>query len=281
MKKIFALILSFLSVVVIAQPIYKQEINPNVQTLKIDTKTFISDYQDSVDSLLGSFKLNNESPLNARIFDIADKQVYSFLESSARWKTHGEMMANMYYPNFFVNNKPTAFCFILYDSNSPLLEGYSRVLNYNEILDYLTFHEMGHCLEDYINQTTGKKFSDNREDTELFADIFAMANLLYLKKEEQAEKVVKINEAADKKDYHYQPQRLRKALEMLRGKNINEFVGKPNVNKIVDISKDTFYSLKQNELINPIFASNKDFKVQNAPPMNNGGNMSGFTIIRK
>ena len=279
MKKFSTFILSMLSVATLAQPIYKQEVYPGTQTLKIDTKTFINDYQENVDSLLGSFKLNNEAPLNARIFDIADKHVYSFLESSARWKTHGEMMANMYYPNFFVNSKPTSFCFILYDSNSPLLEGYSRVLNYNEILDYLTFHEMGHCLEDYISQTTGKKFSDNREDTELFADIFAMANLLYLKKEEQAEKVVKINEAADKKDYHYQPQRLKRALEMLRGKNINELVGKPNVNKIVDISKETFYSLKQTELINPIFASNKEMKIQ--APINNNSNMSGFTIIRK
>lgn len=232
MKKLFLVLFSFLSFAVYGQPVYQQISGTNSQTLKIDTKTFIDDYQDNVDRLLGSFKLSNNEPLNARIFDIADKQVYSFLESSAHWKTHGEMMANMYYPNFFVNNKPTAFCFVLYDSKSPLLEGYSRVLNYQEILDYLTFHEMGHCLEDYVNQTTGKKFSDNREDTELFADIFAMANLLYLKKDNQAEKVVKINEAADKKDYHYQPQRLLKALAMLKAMNVNEKVGNPNVNKI-------------------------------------------------
>lgn len=276
MKKLFVILFSFLIVSVNAQPIYKQEVSTNSQSLKIDTKTFIDDYQDNVDRLLGSFKLNNEAPLNARIFDIADKQVYSFLESSARWKTHGEMMANMYYPNFFVNNKPTSFCFVLYDSKSPLLEGYSRVLNYNEILDYLTFHEMGHCLEDYINQTTGKKFSDNREDTELFADIFAMANLLYLKKDVQAEKVVKINEAADKKDFHYQPQRLLKALEMLKKMNVNETIGKPNVNKVVDISKNVFFALKQDELLHPTFAGKED----NINMQSKNNTLSGWTITR-
>lgn len=276
MKKLFVILFSFLSIAVSAQPIYKQEVGPNSQSLKIDTKTFIDDYQDNVDRLLGSFKLNNEAPLNARIFDIADKQVYSFLESSARWKTHGEMMANMYYPNFFVNNKPTSFCFVLYDSKSPLLEGYSRVLNYNEILDYLTFHEMGHCLEDYINQTTGKKFSDNREDTELFADIFAMANLLYLKKNLQAEKVVKINEAADKKDFHYQPQRLLKALEILKTMNVSETVGKPNVNKVVDISKNVFFALKQDELLHPTFAVKED----TINMQSKSNTLSGWTITR-
>lgn len=276
MKKLFVILFYFLIVSVNAQPIYKQEVGPNSQPLKIDTKTFIDDYQDNVDRLLGSFKLNNEAPLNARIFDIADKQVYSFLESSARWKTHGEMMANMYYPNFFVNNKPTSFCFVLYDSQSPLLEGYSRVLNYSEILDYLTFHEMGHCLEDYINQTTGKKFSDNREDTELFADIFAMANLLYLKKDLQAEKVVKINEAADKKDFHYQPQRLLKALEILKSMNVSETVGKPNVNKVVDISKNVFFALKQDELLHPTFA----VKENNINMQSKSNTLSGWTITR-
>lgn len=278
MKKFIVTILSFLSIVSFAQPIYKQEVSNN-QSVKIDAKTFINDYQQNLDSLLGSFKVNGITPLDARIFDIADKQVYSFLESSARWKTHGEMMANMYYPNFFVNNKQTSFCFILYDSNSSLLEGYSKVLNYNEILDYLTFHEMGHCLEEYIGQTNNKKFSESREDTELFADIFAMANLLYLKKEKEAEKVLAINESANKNDYHYQPQRLRIALEILKNKNINESVGKPNINKIMEISKDTFFSLKQKEIVNPVFASNKEFKIQ--APMNNNHNMSGFTVIRK
>lgn len=278
MKKLAAIILSLLTICVNAQPVYKQDTTPKNPILQIDTKTFIDDYQENIDRLLGSFNLNNGTPLNARIFDIADKQVYSFLESSASWKTHGEMMANMYYPNFAINDKSTSFCFVLYDSKSPLLEGYSRVLNYNEILDYLTFHEMGHCLESYINQTTGKKFTDNREDTELFADIFAMANLLYLKKDIQAEKVVKINESADQKDYHYQPQRLRKALEILRNKDLNELVGKPNVNKIVDISRDTFNYLKQGELANPIFATSQNVKVQSS--MNNASNLSGFTIIR-
>lgn len=277
MKKLVLILISSLTIYANAQTIYKQDIPPANQVLKIDTKTFIDDYQDNIDRLLGSFQLNNENPLNARIFDIADKQVYSFLESSASWKTHGEMLANMYYPKFFVNSKPTSFCFVLYDSKSPLLDGYSRLLDYGEILDYLTFHEMGHCLESYITQTTGKNFIDNREDTELFADVFAMANLLYLKKDIQAEKVVKINEAADKKDYHYQPQRLRKALELLRSKNINELVGKPNVNKIVEISKETFYSLKQSELINPIFASSQEMKIQNST--NNG--LSNFIVTRK
>lgn len=281
MKNLCVIIFSFISVFVNAETNYKVE----TQALPLETQNFIEDYQESVDRLLGSFKLTEDNPLNARIFDIADKQVYSFLESSARWKTHGEMMANMYYPNFFVNNKPTAFCFVLYDSKSTLLDGYLKVLNYNEILDYLSFHEMGHCLENYIKQTTGKKYSDNREDTELFADIFAITNLLYLKKTSQAEKVILINEAADKKDYHYQPQRLKQALEILKKQNINEMVGVPNVNKIIEISKNTFYLLKQNEIRNPIFASPQELKEIKQQVINHNLNNhninSGFTIIRK
>lgn len=279
MKKLFCILLSFLSISIYAQSI--NSINTITNTsLKVDTKTFIDDYQDNVDRLLGSFKLNDSSPLNAKIFDIADKQVYSFLESSARWKTHGEMMANMYYPKFFVNGKATSFCFVLYDSKSPLLEGYSRVLNYHEILDYLTYHEMGHCLEDYINQTTGKKFSDNREDTELFADIFAMANLLYLKKDIQAQKVIKINEAADKKDYHYQLGRLLKALDILNSYKISEIIKQPDVNKIVDISKNVFYQLKQDELIHPIFAGEQESKKDSINMQSTKSSLSGWTIRR-
>lgn len=277
MKNLFFLLLSLISISVNAQDITKINTVKEAQ-VKFDNKKFIDDYQDNVDRLLGSFKLNDNSPLNAKIFDIADKQVYSFLESSARWKTHGEMMANMYYPKFFVNGKSTSFCFVLYDSNSILLEGYSKVLNYNEILDYLTYHEMGHCLEDYMNQTTGKKFSDNREDTELFADIFAMANLLYLKKDIQAKKVVKINEAADKKDYHYQPGRLLKALDILYSYNIAQTVGEPNVNKIVDISKNAFNSLKQEELVHPIFADQTKKEVINLQSPKSS--LSGWIVKR-
>ena len=69
------------------------------------------------------------------------------------------MMANMYFPSFYVNEKRTAFCFILYDSQSNLVEGYLQTLNYRETVDYLTYHEMGHCLEEYVMQDTGKKLS--------------------------------------------------------------------------------------------------------------------------
>lgn len=275
MKKILVILFSFLSII-ITQSIYGQESSLNNEQRNIDTKEFINDYQDNIDSILGSFVLNKEYPLGARIFDIADKQVYSFLESSASWKTKGEMMANFYYPYFFVNNKETSFCFILYDSKSTLLEGYLRLLNYNEMLDYLTFHEMGHCLEDYIKHTSKKKISDNREDTELFADIFTMTNLLYLKKDIQAEKVIKVNEFADKKDFHYQPKRLIKALGILKAMNINEIVGKPNINKVVDISKNVFISLKKDELIHPNFATTEDkFSIQSKTETS-----SGWTITR-
>lgn len=279
MKNLFFILLSFLSISINAQNITSINTLTN-SSVKFDNKTFIDDYQDNVDRLLGSFKLNEKSPLNAKIFDIADKQVYSFLESSTGWKTNGEMMANMYYPKFFVNGHQTSFCFVLYDSESRLLEGYSKVLKYNEILDYLTYHEMGHCLENYIKQTTGKKFSNNREDTELFADIFAMANLLYLKKDNQAEKVININEAADKKDYHYQPGRLLRALNILKSYNINETVGAPNVNKIVDLSKNVFYKLKQDELINPIFVATQETKKEVIQLESQKSSLSGWTIKR-
>jgi hypothetical protein len=280
MKKIIIVLFSFLIISLKAQPVYKQDYEPTNQTLNFDTKTFFEDYQNNVDHLLENFKTNSEHPLNAKIFDIADKNVYSFLESSVHWKTHGEMMANIYYPSFFVNNKPTSFCFILYDSKSVLLESYSKILKYNEIVDYLTFHEMGHCFEEYINQTTGEKFSSNTEETELFADIFAIANLLYFQKNIQAEKVIKINESADKKDYHYQPQRLLRALEKLKALKINEIVEKPNVNKIVEISKSIFFSLKQEEIINPNLAMNNTFKENTIKLQTQNSTLSGWTITR-
>ena len=241
-----------------AQPVMEQEVkvkegNVTYVTKRtvVDKSIFISDYQENVDNLLNSFKLKKDAPLNAKIFDIADKTMYSFLESSARWKSHGEMMANMYFPSFYVNEKVTAFCFILYDSKSNLVEGYLQTLNYRETVDYLTYHEMGHCLEEYVMQGTGKKLSDNREDTELFADIFAMANFLQLDQPEQAEKVIKLNKSGDDKDYHYQPERLVRALDMLkRNKNNDDLINK-NVNNVIDIAKEIFLKLKNDEILNP------------------------------
>lgn len=258
MKKTLIGLSLFLINQVFAQPVMEQEVkvkegNITYVTKKtiIDKSIFISDYQENVDNLLNSFKLKKESPLNAKIFDIADKTMYSFLEASAKWKSHGEMMANMYFPAFYVNNKRTAFCFILYDSQSNLVEGYLQTLNYRETVDYLTYHEMGHCLEEYVMQDTGKKLSDNREDTELFADIFAMANFLHLNQPEQAEKVIKLNKSGDNKDYHYQPERLIRALNMLKNQKNNEDILNKNINNVIDIAKETFLKLKNDEILNP------------------------------
>lgn len=269
MKKLLFSLSFFLFGHVIAQPVMEQEVkvkegNITYTTKKtvIDKALFISDYQENVDNLLNSFKLKKDAPLNAKIFDIADKTMYSFLESSAKWKSHGEMMANMYFPSFFVNEKKTAFCFILYDSQSNLVEGYLQTLNYRETVDYLTYHEMGHCLEEYVMQNTGKKLSDNREDTELFADIFAMANFLQLNQPEQAEKVIKLNKAGDNKDYHYQPERLIRALDMLKSQKNNEDILGKNINNVIDISKTTFFKLKNDEILNPTLVLRGEEKKQ-------------------
>jgi hypothetical protein len=258
MKKLLFILSFFLFGHVIAQPVMEQEVkikegNITYTTKKtvIDKALFISDYQENVDNLLNSFKLKKDAPLNAKIFDIADKTMYSFLESSAKWKSHGEMMANMYFPSFFVNEKKTAFCFILYDSQSNLVEGYLQTLNYRETVDYLTYHEMGHCLEEYVMQNTGKKLSDNREDTELFADIFAMANFIQLDQPEQALKVIKLNQTVENKDYHFQPERLNRALQILKSQKSSEDLLNKNVNTVIDIAKTTFFQLKNDEILNP------------------------------
>lgn len=207
---------------------------------QIDKKQFLDDYQVSLDIVFSKFNTQN-SPLTARVFDISDKQVYGFLSHSIKWEKTTEEMANVYYPIFYVKEKQTSFCFILYDGDSKLVQNYmTSGLSYEDVVKYLTYHEMGHCFESYLNQLNNIKITTNKSDTELFADIFALASAENENNEILAKKIIELNKTINKNDYHYQPMKLEKSLLLINNKMTKN---NKSMNNLIEESKNIYFDV--------------------------------------
>jgi hypothetical protein len=233
MKRILATLASSLIFSFMTPSVHAQQV--------IDNNGFLNQYQEIVDSLVESYHLGVKEPLNAHIFDIAVPGYYNFLARSTHGSYEDELMAMQYYSDFKVSGEQTAFCFILYNSNKHLLEGYVKASSFqwDHLVEYLAAHEMGHCFVAHQRTLGHTGPAPTRNDEEKIADSFAIAYFLYLNQEEDAQKIIQNESRLPPNDIHYNSASLQKFLEAYKQQNFHPH----NVYEIFQDSYKVYQSL--------------------------------------
>lgn len=195
----------------------------NAQTPKINNDKFIAEYQSVVKAVINSY---NNPKLDAQIFDIHKPSFLGFLEASRNYQKprDNDLMGMMYYKDFKVRGKETSFCFILYDSQSGLIENYlaNSSLNLNEIIEYLALHETAHCLLiDYARHNNLD--TNNKKMNELQAEKFVIYLLNYNDKQSMIDKILNNNKNQKKDAIHYNYEELFNFTQKIRNKEIPEY----------------------------------------------------------
>ena len=183
----------------------------NLFAQSIDNRQFLSDFQKSMRNIIDNYSIKgNKLPIDAQIFDISKQNFNDFLTNSVRWqKTEHSYMAMVYFENFQVNNKPSSFCFILYDSSKPyFLNNYLKntLLNYDELVNYLSVHEIAHCLYEYEKQMGNITLKITPKEHEQLADMYSMAYFFNNNNKQNAVKVIRQIKALPKDDIHHNPE---------------------------------------------------------------------------
>lgn len=178
------------------------------------------------DSLIRQFKTSQ--PLQAQIIDSSDPSVKSFLEGTSRRKAD-HLLAVQYFSKFKVNNAETSFCFIFYDSKENIFEKYKATTNLteDEILQYLTWHEMGHCFAYH------EKFIKSDKANEFVADAFALSVALNKEQNKLSTKILKHIGKLKSSDIHSNQTNLEQFFFSALDKNL--FNRKLSVNEILDM----------------------------------------------
>lgn len=179
-------------------------------------------------SLMKDYK--NNKPLEAEIFDSTDESIKGFIEGTSRSKAD-HLLAVQYFPKLSVNGKDMSFCFIFYDSQKNIFEQYKNNgrMSHKEILQYLTWHEMGHCFAKH------EGFSVNPKTNEFIADAFAISIALNQQENKLPTKIIKIIGNLNKNDIHSNKLELENFL--LHVLNSNVFSKKLSINEIIDLIK--------------------------------------------
>lgn len=224
---------------------------PCAQAQQVSNNDFLNQYQDTVDSLVQSYHLGTKEALDAHIFDIAVPGYYNFLARSTHGSYEDELMAMQYYPDFKVSGNETAFCFILYNSNKHLLDGYVKASSFqwDHLVEYLAAHEMGHCFVAHQRTLGHTGPAPTRNDEEKIADSFAIAYFLYLNQEEDAQKIIQNESRLPVNDIHHNAASLQMFLDRYKQQNFHPH----NVYEIFQDSYKVYQSLLTTPaIINPL-----------------------------
>lgn len=179
-------------------------------------------------TLMSQYK--NIKPLDAEIFDSTDESIKGFLQGTSQSKAE-HLLAMQYFSKLNVNGKYMSFCFLFYDSKKNIFQQYKNVgkMTQDEILQYLTWHEMGHCFAKHEN------FNINPQINEFIADAFAISIAINEGQTKLPTKIIKLIDSLDKKDIHSNKPQLEKFLIGVLDENI--FVRRLNVNEIISLIK--------------------------------------------
>jgi len=172
----------------------------------------------------------NSKPLEAEIFDSTDDSIKSFLQGTSQIKADN-LLAIQYFPKLAVNGSEMSFCFLFYDSKKNIFQQYkeSVKMSEDEILQYLTWHEMGHCFAKH------EGFNINPKTNEFIADAFAMSIAINKQQTKLPTKIIKFINTLDTNDIHSNKNELEKFLIAVLDGNI--FNKKLSVNEIINIIK--------------------------------------------
>jgi hypothetical protein len=178
MRKIFIILLLILNHFTFGQ------VNP------FEKDIIISDFNESLKSILKVYK-NPNHLIDVNILDIENTSYLNFLYTQ-NFVKHDEELATLYFNNLSRNNIPMKLCFILYDNNSNIVGNYIKNLkiSYEDTIDYLSLHEMGHCIYDYYKNIDPQKYKNlSEKNNEILADYFAFS-FLYKKNKDYLFKII-------------------------------------------------------------------------------------------
>jgi len=193
-----------------------------------DNNLFYQSVNSEIKGLMREYK--GVKPLQAELFDSNDNSIKSFIEGTSNSKAD-HALAVQYFPKLAINGTDTSFCFIFFDSKKDIFSQYKSTSNMSdsEILNYLTWHEMGHCFAKHEN------FSVNPKINEFIADAFAISVSINRDKNYLSTKIIKNIAKLDLKDIHANKPELEQFL--LTTLNANFFIKKRTVNEIVEMIK--------------------------------------------
>lgn len=178
-----------------------------------DIPAFMQSYQDLLGVMLSSYKETVSSPLDSRIFDISKPLFYNFLKGANRQEYKKPFLAMRFFSDFKVNNKPTNFCFILFDGNKVQdLNTYLYTVfpTPDDTVEYLVAHEFGHCIAAHQRILGNIPEEPYAPKEEQIADMFAMGFFMSRGQDDLAKIVIKQTAELPKTDIHYNPEALRK-----------------------------------------------------------------------
>lgn len=174
---------------------------------------FLNESNNIIQETVQNYKMDIQSPLGVKIFDIGNPIYYNFLSySTSHTNYKNDKLALVYLnnsnSNLKINNEPASFCFILYNSKDKLfLKNFldSQFFSWDNMLLYLNYHELGHCFAAHQAQYNNNTKMIDSKHSEAFADMFVIAMLLNQKKEQEALSVISLNKSIDPSDIHYNP----------------------------------------------------------------------------
>lgn len=195
----------------------------------------IYDYSELSNYFKNEFNLLNKKlttkssqPLILTLMDINNPIVKNFIDTNTKLNNQ-EQLATHYFPKFIVNNNTTSLCMIFYDSNHNIFYDYENNTSFSkeETIQYLTWHELGHCFSFHINNIREAK------KDEAIADSFAISLAINNNNPNLALKIVESIKLLNNKDIHANGIYLQNFLSNIIENNT--FRDKKNINEIFNI----------------------------------------------
>lgn len=209
----------------------------------ISNQEFLESYDIQLQSMLSNYEDKNLYPLHTKIFDINNPLFLSFLKNSTGQTYEKELLAMQFYKNFKVNNQPTNFCFILYDSKkSPKINIYINSIfkDKNNAILYLVAHEFGHCVT-YHKKTLGMIKEADARDLELIADMYCVAFFISRHQHKVAQVMIEGMGQLPKDDIHNNYEQLKKYYEVAKD---NKFM-ENDIEKMFNHALEYYYQYKR------------------------------------
>lgn len=205
--------------------IYKLE-TLSIQEIIPDNIKIEREFRKYIKNILKQY--TTDQTLDADIIDNRDPIVRNFITSTSATQKHGALSI-VYYPDLLFNKKSTSFCFISYDPQQNLIETYinSKLFSKEEAIEYLSYHEMAHCL------LFNKKVSSDSKTNELLADSFVITHYLNSNNYKMAQKVLDYVKLPKKEHIHENYPEIAKYAVLLNKDKKDKNIKFKNIDEII------------------------------------------------
>lgn len=216
-------------------------------TLGVDEvyRDFIPALRMVMQQTLDDYLQDERAAVRIDLLDTSENQANFFLSKIAPSFNPETALAFHFTEKAYFNGAETSSCLFYFHPNrlATLLRRleFSGELSRKDILYFIAFHEMGHCLLAH-QQSLGKHRQVTARGKELIADQFAFT-LLYLSGQKSAlPYFIEMRAQGDKEGKHYNPVELERYF-----KKLNNFFSEPENYRKVSSVLEAFY-LSTNQL---------------------------------